>query len=54
MPTYEYRCEQCGHTFEQRERIAEHADARPKCPKCESERVPKTSSAFYAKTSRKS
>ena len=54
MPTCEYPCEQCGHTFEQRERIAEHADVRSKCPKCESERVPKTSSAFYAKTSRKS
>jgi putative FmdB family regulatory protein len=54
MPTYEYRCEKCGHTFEQRERIAEHEGAQPKCPKCGSEKVAKTFSAFYAKTSRKS
>jgi putative FmdB family regulatory protein len=39
MPTYEYRCEKCGETFERRESIAEHEAAVPKCPKCEGDRV---------------
>ena len=32
MPTYEYRCEKCGHAFEEFQSIT----ARPikKCPKC--------------------
>ena len=49
MPTYEYRCEQCGETFEQRETIAEHETAKPKCPKCGGEKVARAFSAFYAK-----
>ena len=28
MPTYEYRCEQYGHTFERREPVAEHEGAQ--------------------------
>ena len=39
MPTYEYRCEQCGETFEHRETIAEHETAKPQCPKCGGEKV---------------
>ena len=31
MPTYEYACEKCGHTFEQQQSIVEPALAR--CPK---------------------
>jgi putative FmdB family regulatory protein len=54
MPTYEYRCQNCGETFERRERIAEHEAATPKCPKCGSDRVERAFSAFYAKTSKKS
>jgi len=54
MPTYEYRCEQCGHAFEQRESIAAREAAKPKCPKCGSEGVVRAFSAFYAKTSKKS
>jgi putative FmdB family regulatory protein len=54
MPTYEYRCEDCGETFEQRETIAEHQTAKPKCSKCASEKIARAFSAFYAKTSQKS
>ena len=54
MPTYQYRCEQCGETFEQRETVAEHETAKPKSPKCGSAKVAKAFSAFYARTSKKS
>ena len=54
MPRYEYRCEQCGETFEQRETIAEHETAKPKCPKCGGEKLARAFSAFYANTSKKS
>jgi putative FmdB family regulatory protein len=54
MPTYEYRCQHCGTTFERRERIAEHEAAKPQCPQCGSDRVAPVVSAFYAKTSKKS
>ena len=32
MPTYEYRCDACGHEFEIEQRIT--ADKLKKCPKC--------------------
>jgi putative FmdB family regulatory protein len=54
MPTYEYRCEQCGETFEQRETIAEHESAKPQCPKCGREKVVRAVSAFDANTSKRS
>jgi putative FmdB family regulatory protein len=54
MTTYEYRCESCGEAFEQRESIAEHEAAKPKCPKCGSDEVARSVSAFYAQTSKKS
>ena len=54
MPTYEYRCEDCGETFERPEHIDEHADSHPECPKCGSSRVQQVFSSFFAKTSRKS
>jgi putative FmdB family regulatory protein len=54
MPTYEYRCETCGETFEQRETIAEHEAAKPKCPKCGNDEVERAVSTFYAQTSKKS
>jgi len=41
MPTYEYKCQKCGHKFEKlvfgKEKI--------KCPKCQSEMVEKLISA---------
>ena len=33
MPTYEYKCEDCGHRFEQFESIT--AEPRTDCPSCE-------------------
>lgn len=57
MPTYEYHCENCGHTFERHEHVAEHAahQASPlPCPKCGSQKVAPVFSAFYAKTQKKS
>jgi putative FmdB family regulatory protein len=32
VPTYEYRCDACGHEFEIEQRIT--ADKLKKCPKC--------------------
>jgi putative FmdB family regulatory protein len=32
MPTYEYRCDACGHEFEKEQRISEKPIK--KCPKC--------------------
>jgi putative FmdB family regulatory protein len=31
MPTYEYRCTQCLHTFERYQAVG---DAPPECPRC--------------------
>ncbi|WP_414675446.1 FmdB family zinc ribbon protein [Methylocaldum sp.] len=54
MPIYEYRCQQCGERFEQRESLAEHEVAKPKCLKCGSDKVTRAFTGFYAKTSKKS
>ena len=35
MPLYEYRCNQCGETFERMVRFSE-VDLSPVCPKCAS------------------
>ena len=32
MPTYQYRCEKCGKTFECTETMSEHEAAKPQCP----------------------
>lgn len=32
MPTYEYKCRECGHTFERYQRISE--DPLEECPEC--------------------
>jgi putative FmdB family regulatory protein len=32
MPTYEYKCSACGHTFERFQSIT--ADPIKKCPQC--------------------
>ena len=54
MPTYSYRCEQCGKTFERNEAMSAHEAARPKCPKCDSTSVHQVMTPFFAKTSKKS
>jgi putative FmdB family regulatory protein len=37
MPTYEYRCEKCGHEFERDQRITD--EPVKKCPSCRAARV---------------
>lgn len=54
MPTYAYRCEQCGETFERIESMTEHETAKPHCPKCGSEEVARVPMRFFAKTAKKS
>ncbi len=50
MPTYQYRCEKCGKTFERTETISEHEAVKPQCPKCGSKKiifVPDTNLGLY-------
>ena len=47
MPIYEYRCEECGRTYEQIRRMSE-ADKDLKCPSCESTKVARQVSTFAA------
>ena len=54
MPTYVYRCEQCGETFERIEAISEHEKAKPQCPKCGSDKVVSVPTPFMAITGKKS
>ncbi len=57
MPTYAYRCEQCGHTFERQEHVSEHAGHQTNpipCPKCGHTRTTPVISGFFAKTNKKS
>jgi putative FmdB family regulatory protein len=54
MPTYQYRCEKCGQSFEHSEHITEHTTAHPVCPKCGSEKCQHVPTPFVAKTTRKS
>ena len=54
MPTYEYRCEACGHEFTTIRTIGEHDAAKPPCPKCKSEKVEQAVSTVFVKTSHKS
>ena len=54
MPTYEYRCENCGKRFSRIESISEHGRKRPACPKCKSRRVAQVLAPFFAKTKKKS
>ena len=39
MPTYQYRCNECGKSFERTETITEHEAAKVRCPKCNSKKV---------------
>jgi putative FmdB family regulatory protein len=54
MPTYAYRCEQCGDTFEGIETISEPETAKPQCPKCGSDMVARIPTPFTAVTGKKS
>jgi len=54
MPTYEYRCRNCGHTFERPMTFGQHEHRhKPPCPKCESRKVEQRPSQFQAVTAKK-
>lgn len=54
MARYEYRCEDCGESFEIQERISEHeADASPECPACGSQETEQVMTPFFPDTSDK-
>ena len=54
MPTYDYSCQECGHSFQRIEKISEHGEKKVRCPECESTRVERVFSSVFVKTSRKS
>lgn len=57
MPTYEFRCQRCGKSFEQNWSLAEYGKRikeKSKCPACKSTRVAKTISLVEVKTAKKS
>lgn len=54
MPTYDYRCADCGKKFTQQSSIAEHEAQPPVCPKCGGRNLVRAYSAVYVKTSKKS
>ena len=54
MPTYDYKCESCGNEFARIETMAEHVGSPATCPKCDSDKLERVFSEFFAKTIRKS
>jgi putative FmdB family regulatory protein len=54
MPTYEFKCKQCGKKFTLDETYSDHDRHDEKCPKCGSKEVEQLISSVYAKTSKKS
>ena len=53
MPTYEYKCLECGKSFSLVLFISEHDKVEVKCPECSSKSVKQLMSVFVAQTSRK-
>lgn len=54
VPTYQYRCEKCGKSFERTETITEHEAAKAKCPNCDSKKVTQVPGRVHVVTSKKS
>jgi len=54
MPTYEYQCDKCRHRFAVTEPMSKHGARAPACPRCKSRSTRQLTSAFFAKTIRKS
>jgi len=54
MPTYEYRCESCKHTFSLVQSLSEHDKGKVACPKCKKKDVKQLVSSFLTQTSKKS
>ena len=53
MPTYQYRCNECGKSFERTETITEHEAAKVRCPKCNSKKVTQVPGRVHVVTSKK-
>jgi len=45
MPTYDYKCKDCGHSFEKNVHVAEYKDPQT-CPECSGEAVKQVSFAM--------
>ncbi len=54
MPTYVYRCDQCGEEFSRIMSFKEYEETKVACPKCKSAEVKQQLTEFIARTSRKS
>ena len=54
VPTYQYLREKCGNSFERIESMAEHENAKAKCPKCDSKKVTQVPGRIHVVTSKKS
>src|SRR5262249_20341991 len=54
VPTYQYRCRECGKSFERSETITEHGAAKVRCPKCNSKKVAQVPGRVHVVTSKKS
>lgn len=54
MPSYEYKCLDCGKESVLNLSLSEHDRGRITCPGCKSDRMEQLISAISAKTSRKS
>jgi len=54
VPTYQYRCSECGKSFERTETITEHEAAKVRCPKCNSKKVTQVPGRVHVVTSKKS
>ncbi len=53
MPTYEYKCSDCGQQFEKILSISDHDKSKPQCPECKSKKVEQVISGFFASTDSK-
>ena len=54
MPTYQYRCNDCGEKFERSETISQHEASKAKCVKCGSKKVSQVPGNVFVVTSKKS
>ena len=54
VPTYQYRCRECGKSFERTETISEPDAAKVRCPKCNSKKVTQVPGRIQVVTSKKS
>jgi len=49
MPIYEYRCDECGHSFEMIRRVSE-SDEGLQCPTCKGSKVNRLMSVFSSQS----